>query len=1121
MQRLLGIVMAVLVASILLCSSTVWAQDIVSGQIAGVVRDTSGAVLPGVTVEAASPALIERVRSTVTDGTGQYRIVGLRPGMYTLTATLTGFNTFKRENLEISGSGVVSINVDLKVGSIEETVTVSGETPVVDLQSTTRERTMSQEIVNALPTGRMYNTLGVLVPGVTSNQRDVGGALGDTMASLTVHGSQAGDQRITQNGLNVMTLVTAGGNIGVMVPNTNAAQEVAIDTSGASAERQTGGVSINFIPRDGGNTIRGSLFATGAYEGQQSNNFTQSVKDQGLTAPNNYKLNWDINPGVGGPILKDKLWYYYTYRNNGAQNYQAGMFYNQNEFLPSFPYVPSSWTYVPADGTNGASRRRALVTHGYWWDSQVRLTWQANPKNKFAGTWDQQYRCTCPTVNTPGALLVISPEAGLDTRSPVQRLLHAEWWSPLTSRLLLEFVALHRTERFIPGELRPTDQNGSLTVTPQQYANYPSMIGVTQVIGNSQVPNNISFHGPSGTFSNGQTPNYTYRFAMSYVTGAHAYKVGIQDSFGYRAMSIYGPTYDPQGRPVRYRISNSGVNNTTPTFDQVTVFNTPYAQKNDQNHDLGLYAQDRWTMNRLTLNYGVRYDWYNSSVPAQDMPASTLGRPAASYAAIEDTVNWKDLTPRFGMAYDLQGDGKTAVKVSLNKYVAGQALGGLPANANAIQRLTNSASRTWADGNGNGVADCTLTSAGSNGECIGAGSTLAPVNAYQIAGGCAAGTAALTCTVPSSDLTDWNVRQGFGKRSYNWEFSVGVQREIMPRVSVDVSYFRRWFGNFTATDNTAVNLTGSAFCTVALGCPAQYAGNDFRYFDIVAPVDSRLPGGGGNSILQFADFTSLNGARAIPVNQVVFPDDIGAKQVDHWNGVDVSVNARLQNGLLLQGGTSTGRRYTNNCEVTALLPEMLGNDPQSVCSQTEPWRTQFKAVAAYTLPKYAGLPATVATALQSVQVSATFQSIPGDAMQASYSMSASAADPRGNELANPALSSLGVLPACLGSPAGLCNGTSKNVNLLYPNAVYDVSQNQLDMRVGRILRFGRTRTTVNFDLFNVFNDDTVIARNNNFTKSSSFNATTGIGINNSTNTVWVPTSILQARFFKISATFDF
>src|SRR5882672_4840304 len=326
------------VLGVLTCIALVPAEVFAQGAgatIAGVVKDTSGAVLPGVTVQVASPALIEKTRETVTDGTGQYRIVDLRPGAYTVTATLTGFNTFKRDGIEVSGIPVITINADMKVGAIEETVTVSGETPIVDLQSTTKERVMSKEVLDALPTGRMYYTLGVLVPGVNSSSRDVGGTLGDTMGSLTAHGGSTGDQRILQNGLNVMTLQTGGGNIGGMVPNTNAAQEVAIDTSAASAERQTGGVSVNFIPRDGGNTMRGSMFATGAYEGQQASNFTQNLMDQGLTSPNNYKLNWDFNPGVGGPLMKDKLWYYYTYRNNGAFNYAAGMFYNQNEFIPS------------------------------------------------------------------------------------------------------------------------------------------------------------------------------------------------------------------------------------------------------------------------------------------------------------------------------------------------------------------------------------------------------------------------------------------------------------------------------------------------------------------------------------------------------------------------------------------------------------------------------------------------------------------------------------------------------------------------------------------------------------------------------------------------------------------
>ena len=1088
----------ILITCVTVFPTAVFAQG-AGATIAGVVKDTSGAVLPGVTVQAASPTLIERVRETVTDGTGQYRIVDLRPGAYTVTATLTGFSTFRREGIEASGTGTITVNAEMKVGSIEETVTVSGETPVVDLQSTTRERVMSKEVVDSLPTSRLYYSLGVLVPGVNMSgfgaSRDVGGSLGDVMASLATHGGRPGDQRVLQNGLNVMTLVTGGGDVGGSVPNMNATQEVAIDTSAASAERQTGGVSMNFIPRDGGNILRGSIFATGASEGQQASNFSQDLRDQGLTQVNKYKKNWDINPGIGGPILQDKLWYYYTYRNNGAHNYQAGMFSNQNEFLPNV------WTYSPNLG------RPALARHGLWTDNQIRLTWQANAKNKFAGTWDQQYQCRCPET-LAGLTASTAPESANDMRFPVQRLLHAEWWSPVTSKVLVELVALHRTERWGFMSLTSKDDGGSLT-SAAQAAIYPSMIGVTQQQG--PIPN-LVFHGPSGTKSNIWTANYTYRWAVSYITGAHAFKVGGQDSIGFVTTTTYIPTLDPgspsQGmiqRPVRYTFSTD--NNPI----QVTAFHTPYTVKNDLSHDFGLFAQDRWTLDRLTLNLGVRYDSFASEIPAQFLTPSTMGRPETAFPKIERAVDWKDVTPRFGASYDLQGDGKTAVKVSLNKYIAGQGLGGLPSTANPIGRLTHNVTRNWTDTNGNFIVDCNLNTSKTNGECTNNASA-------------AFGSVVVPGATPDNPagLTDFNVRRGWGVRSYNWEFSAGVQREIMPRVSVDISYFRRWFGNFTATDNVAVAPT------------------DFRYFDITTPRDSRLPGGGGQTITGFTDFASVAAATVPPNNQVVFADDIGANQIDHWNGVDVSVNARLQNGLLLQGGTSTGRRSTNNCGVSAALPETLGTSPQSFCGVTEPFLTQLKLVGAYTLPRYSALPATLGQILQNIQVAATFQSLPGDQVAATYSMSSSNTDPRGNEIATPALSTLG-------GPL-MNNATSKTVSLVKPGTEYWERSNQLDLRIGRILRFGRTRTTVNFDIFNVLNENTVLGRNNALSRNmggtfavptDTTNAVNSFGIPlvngannqvrqgtiingiNASNTLWTPTSILQARFFKISATFDF
>ena len=228
--------------------------------IAGTVRDTSGAVLPGVTVEAASPALIEKVRSVTTDGAGQYRIVDLRPGAYVVTFSLPGFTTIKREGLELAGSFTATVNADMRVGAVEETITVSGEAPTVDVQSTTRQRVIDSDTMDALPSGRNQFTLGVLIPGVTLAQggnagQDVGGAKGPDTLALLIHGSRTSDQKVTQNGVPLSSMVGGGWGSG-SITNPIATQEITIDTSGVSAELSTGGVRINLIPREGGNTFR-------------------------------------------------------------------------------------------------------------------------------------------------------------------------------------------------------------------------------------------------------------------------------------------------------------------------------------------------------------------------------------------------------------------------------------------------------------------------------------------------------------------------------------------------------------------------------------------------------------------------------------------------------------------------------------------------------------------------------------------------------------------------------------------------------------------------------------------------------------------------------------------------
>ena len=339
---------AVLVWTVLFLPSVAFAQ----ASIAGVVRDTSGAVLPGVTVEAASPVLIEKVRTTVTDGNGRYQLVDLRPGSYSVTVSLPGFNTVKRDGVVLTGSIIASIDVELRVGSLEETITVTGETPVVDVQSLTQQRVLNAETIDALPSARNYFGLARMVPGTLGGGNDVGGSLiQDVGQSVTVHGSRNVDQRITINGINTMTL-QAGGNIGGQTPDMGSAAEVTVDTSSLGADLPTGGVRVNFVPKDGGNTFSNSAIFSFTNEALQGDNFSDELRAQGLGTPNKILHAVDFNESFGGPFKRDKVWFWASFRINDVSN-EAPIFVN-HERVRSHPVA-----LRPRYQSSGREPRRA------------------------------------------------------------------------------------------------------------------------------------------------------------------------------------------------------------------------------------------------------------------------------------------------------------------------------------------------------------------------------------------------------------------------------------------------------------------------------------------------------------------------------------------------------------------------------------------------------------------------------------------------------------------------------------------------------------------------------------------------------------------------------------------
>ncbi|HXH24875.1 MAG TPA: carboxypeptidase regulatory-like domain-containing protein, partial [Vicinamibacterales bacterium] len=721
----------VAVAAVTLLPSLAFAQ----ASIAGIVRDTSGGVLPGVTVEAASPVLIEKIRTVVTDGNGRYQIVDLRPGVYSVTFVLPGFNTVRREGVTLTGAATAIVDAEMRVGALEETVTVTGEAPVVDVRSVTRQSVLSADVIDALPTSRNYATLARLIPGTNSNVNDVGGgAIQDVGGSTTIHGSKNTDQRVTLNGINTMTL-QAGGNIGGQIPDVGSAAEITVDTSSLSADLPTGGVRINFVPKDGGNTFSGSTFFTFSNEDLQGDNFTAQLRAAGLPTPNKVLKTWDLNASFGGPFRRDRVWFWFSARVNEAHN-QAPILKNANAFKPN------EWLYVPVE-------RQPGVNKGIVLQSSLRVTWQASPKHKIAGTYKADRWCNCP--NNISA--TVAPEAGRDRRFPRLRQEHLEWTAPLTNRLLLEAVGMHLYERW--GNMHYRVKGGSLENAAQEAA-VPLMIPVTE-------QSTGLLYRSQQTFNNTRVPNYAYRAAMSYVTGTHAFRVGFNRTHGYLEMRTYN------FQPYAYRFNN-GIPN------QVTIFATPYTARSHLDNDLGVYAQDRWTLSRSTINLALRYDYFHTSFPAQTLgPGLLVPNRNLSFPA-QDNLGWHDLTWRAGISYDLRGDGRTAIKAAVNKYLLGQTLNGIASSPNPINALVTSTTRSWADANRNFVPDCDLTMPGANGEC-------GPMANRNFG------------TVVPANTFDKDLLRGWGHRPWNVEFTVGVQHEVVPRMSVDIGWFRRVWGN--------------------------------------------------------------------------------------------------------------------------------------------------------------------------------------------------------------------------------------------------------------------------------------------------------------------------------------
>jgi hypothetical protein len=818
-----------------------------SGSIAGNVRDATGALLPGVTVEAASPALIEKVRTVVTDDQGNYSIEALRPGTYSVTFSLSGFRTFKRENVQLGTGVTVTANAAMELGGVEESITVSGATSIVDIRGTQQASVFTQEVQAALPLGRQISQWSAVTPQVveTSTRTDVGGTQAKA-TYLSAHGvsgltAGAGAQGMYYDGINVMSPQGAQG----FMFNEAATEESQVQTSGYTAEVKTGNVQLNIIPRDGGNSFR--FTSSGSYMAWQDDNFDSRLAARNAAAggKNNYVRTANI--GFGGPIKADRLWFYGAYLRSGLSSIQPGGFYNTD--VTSYVYVPD--------------RSRGYSTDVWERDIEGRLTWQATAKDKFNFHATRATNCQC-IFGTTGR----SAEADIlvDQTTP---LLFATWTRPATNRLLFEAgvgALRHSSEK------RPQT---SLGVTSDA-------IAVLDQGTNTWYRASATAFNLAAAYGNDRLPQTNGRFAASYITGSHSLKAGFQFNSGTPGDVTIIPG------DVTYRTFNGVAN-------QITMFASP-ADTIVRAVELGFYAQDQWTIRRWTLNVGARIDQFKGWVPEQDQPA---GRwlPARHYDRIDDVPNWWDITPRVAAAYDLFGNGKTAVKSSIGKYVAYATAGSAVLPQNPVITASNSATRNWTDANGDWVPQ---------------ENELGPLSNSRFGQ-----------NVNTTSYAD-DVMRGWGVRDYNWQFGAQVQHQLLERMAVNVGYFRTWFGNFQTTDNRLVTP------------------QDYSPYCITAPVDARLPASVSGQ--QVCGLYDLSPAKVGQVDNLVTQASNFGKQRQVFNGVDATLQWRFMTSGMLTGGISTGTTTTDNCE------QRIDSPDRRFCDNTPPWAAGTNIRFGYVVP---------------------------------------------------------------------------------------------------------------------------------------------------------------------------
>jgi hypothetical protein len=1026
----------------------------------GVVKDISGGVLSGVLVEASSDALIEGTRSATTDASGSFRIIDLRPGTYTVVFTLSGFQPLKVAEIVLPAEQTRTVNGELTLGTISEALTVSGVAPVVDVQNATRVTSLERAVLDNLPTGNNIWEMAQMVPGINVTDAvgrttsSVGGSSGATQNYMSVHGMGAAQNVVMVDGMTVSGLEANGAVQAYFNNDMNA--EVSYQTSGIGADRSGGGVTVNMIPREGGNRFSGNgkfSFRPRDWIADNSSRYSK----MGLA--NNASLRYlsDVTGSEGGPIIRNKLWFFGSFHQFDTSDFVDNTFFD--------------------NGEQGADDQR--IQQG-----SVRLTYQATPSNKVSGYYERTNKTRSNEMATG-----VDPEtASSRWTSPHYGTGNVKLTSTITPRLLFEGgLSFNREHRDVGGQPGVQKEYGTADWLASATRTGGGMRGVAPTAFSQEHPSRDNFQG-----------------SVSYVTGDHQFKAGVQFQRG----TFFHSTNANADLSQLYDAAT--LVNFNPVFsihDEVTVRNTPVSSQDRLNADVGIYAQDSWRINRVTVNAGLRWEHINAQNDAWEAPEGRFV-PRRSIPAVTDVPNWYDWAPRFSAVWDVFGNSRTAVKYAISRYnrSAGTAL------ANGFNTLS-STTRTldWVDKNGDDIAQ------GTRSFTYNANGTVTPLN-------CNFATDP-TCEI---DLAPLDVGGVFGTpqgasqyegfpRTWNLEQLVEVQHALTRRLSIIGSFTRGVDHDLTKSVNT------------------QIRDGDFVPVTIYNPID-----GTPITIYNPKDAATRTRIRSGATSLLSYVEP-GLESVFYQYAAEFRM--RPYAGAQLFGGFSFEREDDVNC-VTS-VGGGIALDPNSLrfCDETNlpgngltdsggaiPFAKDFRLGISLPLPWYG------------INLGMTYQNNDSGGIAPLYSLVPRAAgatvtrypdglviaptnplDPRTGSASFNRLIAGRPAPACPtdfgcvpGDPVlpttwlgtGVSTVSAFTVGLYPAGRVRRERQNQVDLKLSKTFRIGNASILPTVEVANLFNDDGIFGYSI-VPNGATYGITSGVYM--------VPASTLQSRIIGVGA----